>query len=908
MPPVSTRRHLFTGLRSHAGWVLSAVLVVTALLAVPFIALSSDDIASQEPGGVVFDARDRLEERFVPRVLPIPIIVEASRGSITDRNTLIAILAGENRLRSDDELGPTLLRTFDPESERDIDGVSTIADLVDSALPNGVAGSSQRDIDAAVIAIVESFGRESQVLGLSVQSHFDAREGRWVIPAITMFALADNDILGYPTGGVELGTDSEPEEYKRSVVEAIEGDTDAYEAWGVAIDVNLTSAEQGKAAGPFIGLTILAALIIVGVAFRSYWVLAVSGAALAALIIWLYGISNLIGLKDDLILSLIVPIAMISFGIDFTFHAVGRYREQRALGRDATGAFVVGLAGVVGALTLALTSDVAAFLSNTVSGIESIVQFGIGTSIALSAAYILLGIVTPLAVSVLDDRLGPRPRRRRDAFVRLGASTITGMFAMTVTLLLVFIAPAAGVIAFFVYVVVAILVPARLAKTHFPAPRAGGSAGRAGVMLSTVIVSLTRRWRLVISAAAFATVIATVFALQVPTEFDVRDFFSGTTDFVVSLDKVEQHIGERGGEPAEISIEADITDPSVVRSIAGFMEELRASDADTLARDSNGIILEGGVVDLMDDVLSTPTAIALIAQQTGVEVTDVDADGVPDTREQLEALYRTTREFGVPLDDTRLVRTPDSVATDVWRSEDGSDSATAIEFGILNSEVQESIVAARATLDPLVEALQDRLRDIDADALVVVTSGPIVRQESLEAVSRALALSLPISVVLCLIIAAVFMRSIRLGIVSIVPILMTVALLYGFMDIAGYSINLVTATIAAVSIGIGIDFAIHYTMRYREELAVDGDRIEAVRRASEGTGVALLASAASSVVGFGILAFAPMPLFASYGLLTAVMIAMAAVVTLLVLPSLLIMATRNAAPDSPLVNRELVEV
>ena len=58
-----------------------------------------------------------------------------------------------------------------------------------------------------------------------------------------------------------------------------------------------------------------------------------------------------------------------------------------------------------------------------------------------------------------------------------------------------------------------------------------------------------------------------------------------------------------------------------------------------------------------------------------------------------------------------------------------------------------------------------------------------------------------------------------MGLVSIVPILMTVALLYGFMYVAGFSINIVTATIGAVSIGIGIDFAIHYTMRYREELA-----------------------------------------------------------------------------------------
>ena len=110
--------------------------------------------------------------------------------------------------------------------------------------------------------------------------------------------------------------------------------------------MNLTAAEQGEAAGPFIGFTILVVLVIVGITFRSYWVLAVTGAALAALIVWLKGISNLIGLEDDLVLSLIVPIAMISFGVDFAFHSVGRYREVRQDGQPPKVAFTLGLAAV----------------------------------------------------------------------------------------------------------------------------------------------------------------------------------------------------------------------------------------------------------------------------------------------------------------------------------------------------------------------------------------------------------------------------------------------------------------------------------------------------------------------------------------------------------------------------------
>jgi predicted RND superfamily exporter protein len=907
MLPLSTRRTIFGNLRHRAGWVITAALVVTALLAVPFLTMQSDETASQEPSGIVFEARDRVEERFVATVLPIPVVVEATSGSITDKATLTDLLAGSERLRADGEVGGTLLETFDPDSGLEIDGIVTVAELVDSTLPQGVASASQAEIDAAVAGLVDNFGIDSMTLGFSVASEFDESALRWVVPAITTLVLADNSQLGFPTGGVTLGTDTAPEEYKRDVVAAFNGDATTYEALGVAIDVNLTSTEQGEAAGPFIGFTILAVLIIVGLSFRSYWVMAVSGGALAALIIWLYGISNLIGLKDDLILSLIVPIAMISFGIDFTFHAVGRYREERALGKDASGAFVIGLASVAGALTLALVSDAAAFLSNVVSGIESIIQFGIGTAVALAAAYVLLGIVTPLAVSVIDERLGTRPTGWRHTAFRLGGSTLTGMFAMTVTLLLVFIAPVAGVIAFFAYVALAVAVPARLARPYPDMPLQEAGSGRIATALSTVVVTLTRRWRAVVAGAAATAIVATVFALQVPTEFDVKDFFAEDTDFVTSLDRVETHQGERAGEPAIVSIEADVTNPAVVAEIAAFSEALRTSGAETLAKDSSGVLLEGGVVELLADVNDSAVAAPLIAAQTGVTLTDANGDGIPDTREQLDAVYAVTAEVGVPLDETRALRTPDTVATDVWFSADGTQSATIITFGILDSEVQESIVAARATVDPLTTELQDALRELDGDALVVVTSGPVVRQASLEAVSRALAFSLPVSVILCLIIASVFMRSIRMGLVSIVPILMTVALLYGFMYVAGFSINIVTATIGAVSIGIGIDFAIHYTMRYREELAAAGERMEAVRRASEGTGVALLASAASSVVGFGILSFAPMPLFASYGLLTSVMIALAALTTLLVLPSLLVMVTKDATVETPPADDDLPE-
>ena len=116
---------------------------------------------------------------------------------------------------------------------------------------------------------------------------------------------------------------------------------------------------------------------------------------------------------------------------------------------------------------------------------------------------------------------------------------------------------------------------------------------------------------------------------------------------------------------------------------------------------------------------------------------------------------------------------------------------------------------------------------------------------------------------------------------------MVAAWLYAFMYFFGYQLNMVTSTVGAISIGIGIDYAIHFTMRFREDIQLGVERRQALINSGQTTGVALLGSAVSSAIGFAIMAFAPMPLFATFGILTAVMIIFAAAASLLVLPSIL---------------------
>ena len=120
------------------------------------------------------------------------------------------------------------------------------------------------------------------------------------------------------------------------------------------------------------------------------------------MIVWLKGLSNLVGLNSSTTLDFIVPIAMISLGADFAIHAVSRYREERRLAVNPRVAFRVGMAGVFAALALAMVTDAIAFVSNASASIETVVGFGIGAGLAIAAAFVIMGLTLPLALMRLD--------------------------------------------------------------------------------------------------------------------------------------------------------------------------------------------------------------------------------------------------------------------------------------------------------------------------------------------------------------------------------------------------------------------------------------------------------------------------------------------------------------------------
>ena len=923
-------------LERRSGWIIVAFISITLLLLIPLVALATDDEYSGEPGGETFDLRDDVNDRFAPSIHSPPFVVESRDGDILTQAPLWELYRNEDALRQADGRGelrpddlpaqPYLFQGFDTDANRPFVGTYTLADAVQEVLVNdprldtSLEAASDEEVKLAVHEVLANPETSGLRDALSVDESSETRvvDGReityWSASALFFVVLADNEKLGGGTFEATPGADEtllDKEEFNRNVQESLRGDEDTYRLWGIALDANLEAADEGREAGVFIMLTVIAALVVVGISLRSYWAVALTGAGLGVLMIWLKGISNLVGIKGGLIIEFIVPIAMISLGVDFAVHALRRYKEEKSLGHAPRRALRVGFAGVLGALALAMLSDGIAFLSNASSGIDAVIGFAVSAAIASVSSFIVLGIVVPITMMRLDTMRAAStslPSRGRTILTLLGSVNAAVMFAAGV-LLLIAVNAAVGAVFILVSIAVTVGIPAfflwrRNSREPAEAPSAATASRPSGTVqrswLVPVVTGLARYRLVVLPITAAITGAAVIFATQLDATFDVKDFFDSGSDFVVGLDKLDEHGAERTGERGILFVRGDLTDPQAVTGLGEFLDGLSSNPA--VAKSADGSINSNEtLLDLLGRLTASGFARSQVAEVTGVEINDVDGDGLPDSREQIAAAYEYMAERGVPLDESTLVYDPGQVRQTLFHDPSGlEEDATIVSLGIPGTREQEVVAAAREGLELDLESLEQN----PAITFTGLTGSPFTREALLGATTRTLQTSLPIAAAGVLVLLLVTMRSIRYAAVTIIPIGLVAAWLYAVMHLAGFSLNFVTATIGAVSIGVGIDYSIHMTERFREELRRAPDRVQALRQATNGTGVALLASAASSIVGFAIMGFAPMPLFASYGILTAIMIFLAVSASLVVLPSLLFLATpettgeanRSAAP------------
>ncbi len=131
-------------------------------------------------------------------------------------------------------------------------------------------------------------------------------------------------------------------------------------------------------------------------------------------------------------------------------------------------------------------------------------------------------------------------------------------------------------------------------------------------------------------------------------------------------------------------------------------------------------------------------------------------------------------------------------------------------------------------------------------------------------------------------------RSISLAIIAIIPNALSASVVLGLMGWAGIPLDLMTITLAAISIGISVDNTIHYIVRFKREYAHDHDYQETVKRCHNSIGRAMYYTSITIIAGFSILALSNFIPTIYFGLLTGLAMLIALLGALTLLPSLLI--------------------
>jgi hypothetical protein len=135
----------------------------------------------------------------------------------------------------------------------------------------------------------------------------------------------------------------------------------------------------------------------------------------------------------------------------------------------------------------------------------------------------------------------------------------------------------------------------------------------------------------------------------------------------------------------------------------------------------------------------------------------------------------------------------------------------------------------------------------------------------------------------------VLFRSITLSIIGILPNLLGAGVVLGVMGGAGIPMDMMTITIAAITIGIAVDNGIHYIYRFREEYALTHNYVETLHVCHSNIGKAVFYTTMTIIFGFSILMFSNFIPTIYFGVLTAVAMFIALLAALTVLPKLILL-------------------
>ena len=134
----------------------------------------------------------------------------------------------------------------------------------------------------------------------------------------------------------------------------------------------------------------------------------------------------------------------------------------------------------------------------------------------------------------------------------------------------------------------------------------------------------------------------------------------------------------------------------------------------------------------------------------------------------------------------------------------------------------------------------------------------------------------------------VLFRNIKLSLIGVVPNFIAAFFILGIIGILEIPLDMMTITIAAITIGIAVDNSIHYIYRFKEEFNNIKDYKKTLKKCHSTVGVAILNTSITIVFGFSILVLSNFIPTIYFGVFTGLAMLLAMVSVLTLLPALII--------------------
>jgi predicted RND superfamily exporter protein len=168
----------------------------------------------------------------------------------------------------------------------------------------------------------------------------------------------------------------------------------------------------------------------------------------------------------------------------------------------------------------------------------------------------------------------------------------------------------------------------------------------------------------------------------------------------------------------------------------------------------------------------------------------------------------------------------------------------------------------------------------------VVTGMPVLFDEMNRMVVRSQVKSLGMALLLVFIMLLVTLRRVRAALAGLVPIVITIIAILGMISMTGFNLNVLTANLSAIAVGVGVDYAVHIISGiyyYRKE---GQDRSESVDSALHSVTRPVLANALGLAIGMSVLFFSPLQIHLQAASVMWVAMVVSSMAALLIIPML----------------------